>query len=176
VAYRNKSSRRRCSATSLVDSAKIVPSAPTREQRCWIFSLTAAVSCGGVRQDSFWNQGSQTNVVILVDGGDDAQDGFERGECFRRSHCDVEGNAENSKSGVLQISFHNWYVSTESSRHSDVCTYPPTLRMARLFPHRRQHCPLPVRRTIDICVNVCSNSGGRRRSLGGLFPGSAPLT
>jgi hypothetical protein len=53
--------------------------------------------------------------VILIDGGDDAQDGFERSECFRRSYCDVEGNSENSKSGVLQGSLlRNWYMSRES--------------------------------------------------------------
>ena len=114
MAYRSNSSRRRCSATSFVGSAKIVPSASKREERCWIFSLTAAVSCREVRQDSVWNEGSWTNLVILIDGGYDAQGGFERNECFRGPHCDVEGNSENSKSGVLQVSLPlcNRYTST----------------------------------------------------------------
>ena len=76
MAYRSSSSRRRCSATSFVGSAKIVSSASKREERCWIFSLTAAVSCREVRQDSVWNEGSWTNFVVLIDGGDHAQDGF----------------------------------------------------------------------------------------------------
>ena len=114
MAYLSSSSRRRCSATSLVGTAKIVPSASRREERCWIFSLTAAVSCRDVCQDRVWNEGSWTNLVILIDSGDDAQDGFQRSECFRGPHCDVEGNPENSESGVLQVSLslRNWYMST----------------------------------------------------------------
>jgi hypothetical protein len=73
MAYRNSPLRRLCSATSLVGAAKMASNVDMREQRSWIFPLTAAVSYRGVRQDSAWSEGPKTDSVILIDGGDDAQ-------------------------------------------------------------------------------------------------------
>jgi hypothetical protein len=88
--------------------------------------------------------------MILVDGGDNAQHGFQRSECFRGSYCDVEGNAENSTSGALPVALRNWYMLGEDQRHNDIDTYPPAPLMVRLFLLWCQHCPLLVWRIIEI--------------------------
>ena len=52
MAYRNSSSRRLRSATSSVGAPYIVSNTAMREQRPWIFFLTAIVPCRLVRQES----------------------------------------------------------------------------------------------------------------------------
>jgi len=58
MAYRNSPSRRLFSATSFAGVPKIVSNAVTREQRSWIFFLTATVSCGRFRQERILSQRS----------------------------------------------------------------------------------------------------------------------
>jgi len=108
MAYRNSPFRRPFSAASFVGVLKIISKAVMREQRSWIFFLTATVSCRRVGQDRILSEWSQTNFVFLINGGDDTQSGFERAECLRGLLCDVRENAADPKCCVCPASLRVW--------------------------------------------------------------------
>ena len=108
MTYRNSLSRRPFSAASFVGVTKIASNPVIREERSWIFFPTATVSCRRVRRESILSEGSQTNFVFLINGGDDTQGGFERTERLRRLLCDVEENAADLKCGVRPTSLRIW--------------------------------------------------------------------
>ena len=58
MAYCDSPSRRLFSAASFVGVPKIVSNAVMREQRSWIFFLTATASCGRFRQEHILSQRS----------------------------------------------------------------------------------------------------------------------
>jgi len=58
MAYCDSPSRRLFSAASFVGVPKIASNAVMREQRSWIFFLTATVSCGRFRQERILSQWS----------------------------------------------------------------------------------------------------------------------
>jgi hypothetical protein len=114
-----------------------------REQRPWIFSLTATISCRRIRQDRVLSEGSRTNFVILINGGDGTQDGFERTKCLCAVLCEVEDNGGTPKYRVLPV--HNWKLMLkESERHNGIGTYPSTPPLVRLSHLQCQQCPLLV--------------------------------
>ena len=108
MAYRNNAFRRAFSAMSSVGAPKIVSNAAIREQRSWILPLTATVSCKRVCQGRIPCEGSQTNLVIRINGGDCAQGGFERTESICGLLCDVEDDGGTHEGGVLPVSLRNW--------------------------------------------------------------------